>query len=376
MWPMGSAWLCQHLFEKYEYSGDREYLKSVYPAMRGAVEFYLDFLVEEPQYKWLVVCPSVSPENAPSCHPEFSITAGTTMDNQLLFDLFTKTIKVAEILNTDKEFVIKIKETLHQLPPMQIGRWGQLQEWMQDWDDPEDHHRHISHLYGLYPSNQISPYRTPELFSATKTSLLARGDESTGWSMGWKVNLWARLLDGDHALKLITNQLSPSIQPDGSQKGGTYPNLFDAHPPFQIDGNFGFTAGVVEMIVQSYDGFIFPLPALPEIWKSGSITGIRLRGGFEIVRLEWQNGKISTLTIKSNIGGNCRIRSYDKLIPMGNFKLEEAKGENPNPFYAISQVKEPLISPDANIIPDELRKSHLYDFNTKAGKEYTLILLE
>ena len=376
MWPMGSAWLCQHLFEKYEYSGDREYLKSVYPAMRSAVEFYLDFLVEEPRYKWLVVCPSVSPENAPSCHPEFSITAGTTMDNQLLFDLFTKTIKTAEILDTDKELVMQIKETLHHLPPMQIGRWGQLQEWMYDWDDPNDHHRHVSHLYGLYPSNQISPYRTPELFSAAKTSLLARGDESTGWSMGWKVNLWARLLDGDHALKLITNQLSPSIQPDGSQKGGTYPNLFDAHPPFQIDGNFGFTAGVVEMIVQSYDGFIFPLPALPEIWKSGSITGIRLRGGFEIVRLEWQNGKISTLTIKSNLGGNCRIRSYDKLIPVGNFKLEEAKGENPNPFYAISQVKEPLISPDANIIPVELRKSHLYDFNTKAGKEYTLILFE
>ncbi|HQH55512.1 MAG TPA: glycoside hydrolase family 95 protein [Candidatus Marinimicrobia bacterium] len=376
MWPMGSAWLCQHLFEKYEYSGDREYLKSVYPAMRGAVEFYLDFLVEEPQYKWLVVCPSVSPENAPSCHPEFSISAGTTMDNQLLFDLFTKTIKVAEILNTDKEFVIKIKETLHQLPPMQIGRWGQLQEWMQDWDDPEDHHRHVSHLYGLYPSNQISPYRTPELFSAAKTSLLARGDESTGWSMGWKVNLWARLLDGDHALKLITNQLSPSIQPDGSQKGGTYPNLFDAHPPFQIDGNFGFTAGVVEMLVQSHDGFIFPLPALPEIWKNGNIAGIRLRGGFEIVKLEWQNGRVSTLTIKSNIGGNCRIRSYDKLIPMGNFKLEEAKGENPNPFYTIPQVKEPLISPDANIIPVELRKSYRYDFNTKAGKEYTLILLE
>jgi alpha-L-fucosidase 2 len=376
MWPMGGAWLCQHLFEKYEYNGDKEYLKSIYPAMKGAVEFYLDFLVEEPQHKWLVVCPSVSPENAPSCHPEFSVSAGTTMDNQLLFDLFTKTIKAAEILNTDEELARKIKGTLHRLPPMQIGKWGQLQEWMQDWDNPADHHRHVSHLYGLYPSNQISPYRTPELFSAARTSLIARGDESTGWSMGWKVNLWARLLDGDHALKLITDQLSPSIQPDGSQKGGTYPNLFDAHPPFQIDGNFGFTAGIVEMLVQSQDGFIFILPALPDRWKSGNITGIRLRGGFEIVKLEWQNGRVSTLTIKSNIGGNCRIRSYDKLIPVGNFKLEEAMGENPNPFYIIPQIKEPLISPDANIIPVELRKSYRYDFNTKAGKEYTLILLE
>ncbi|HRS52604.1 MAG TPA: glycoside hydrolase family 95 protein [Candidatus Marinimicrobia bacterium] len=376
MWPMGSAWLCQHLFEKYEYNGDKEYLKSIYPAMKGAVEFYLDFLVEEPQHQWLVICPSVSPENAPSCHPEFSVSAGTTMDNQLLFDLFTKTIKAAEILNSDEELAQKIKDTLHRLPPMQIGRWGQLQEWMQDWDNPADHHRHVSHLYGLYPSNQISPYRTPELFSAARTSLIARGDESTGWSMGWKVNLWACLLDGDHALKLITDQLSPSIQPDGSQKGGTYPNLFDAHPPFQIDGNFGFTAGVVEMLVQSQDGFIFILPALPDRWKSGNITGIRLRGGFEIVKLEWQNGRVSGLTIKSNIGGNCRIRSYDKLMPVGNFKLEEAKGENPNPFYTIPQIKEPLISPDANIIPVELRQSYLYDFNTKAGKEYTLTLLK
>ena len=325
MWPMGGAWLCQHLFEKYEYSGDIEYLKSVYSILKSSVEFYLSFLVEHPQHKWLVVCPSVSPENSPEDHPESSIAAGTTMDNQLLFDLFKKTIKSAEILKTDKEFVDKIKNTLKRIPPMQIGQWGQLQEWMHDWDSPDDKHRHVSHLYGLYPSNQISPYWTPELFSAAKTSLIARGDESTGWSMGWKVNLWARLLDGNHALKLITDQLTPSIQPDGKQKGGTYPNMFDAHPPFQIDGNFGFTAGIAEMLMQSDDGAIFVLPALPDVWKNGSVKGLRARGGFEIENMEWKDGKIARLVIKSNEGGNCRIRSYSPLKAESDAILVQAQ---------------------------------------------------
>jgi alpha-L-fucosidase 2 len=372
MWPMGGAWLCQHLWEKYEYNGDKEYLKSAYPILKSAVEFYLSFLVEEPQHKWLVVCPSVSPENSPADHPESSISAGTTMDNQLLFDLFTKAIKAAEILKTDKQFVLKIKETLNHLPPMQIGQWGQLQEWMQDWDNPKDNHRHVSHLYGLFPSNQVSPYRTPELFSAAKTSLTARGDESTGWSMGWKVNLWARLLDGDHALKLITDQLTSSIQPDGKQKGGTYPNLFDAHPPFQIDGNFGFTAGIAEMLVQSQDGSIFILPALPSDWKNGNIKGIRLRGGFEIVELEWRDGKIAKLVIKSNLGGNCRIRSYSKLESAGTSILKLAEGENTNPFYQTLKIKEPLISNKALSKKVSLKNTYVYDFKTFTGENYIL----
>jgi alpha-L-fucosidase 2 len=373
MWPMGGAWLCQHLWEKYEYNGDKEYLKSVYPVMKSAVEFYLSFLTEEPQHKWLVVCPSVSPENAPADHPESSISAGTTMDNQLLFDLFTKTIKAAEILNTDKKLVKKIKETLQRLPPLQIGQWGQLQEWMHDWDNPEDHHRHVSHLYGLFPSNQISPYRTPELFSAAKTSLIARGDESTGWSMGWKVNLWARLLDGDHALKLISDQLTLSIQPDGKQKGGTYPNMFDAHPPFQIDGNFGFTAGVIEMLMQSDDGAIFVLPALPDVWENGNIKGIRMRGGFEIESLEWKNGQLSRLVIKSILGGNCRIRSYSPLKVESNAILDQAKGANNNPFYQMPHIKKPLISPKAKLETVKLRDTFLYDIKTKSGEKYTFV---
>lgn len=370
MWPMGGAWLCQHLFEKYEYNGDQEYLKSVYPVMKGAGGFYLSFLVEEPQHKWLVVCPSVSPENSPAIHPESSISVGTTMDNQLLFDLFTKTIRTAEILNIDKEFIPKIDDALKRLPPMQIGQWGQLQEWMQDWDSPADKHRHVSHLYGLFPSNQISPYRTPELFSAAKTSLVARGDESTGWSMGWKINLWARLLDGDHALKLITDQLSPSIQPDGKQKGGTYPNLFDAHPPFQIDGNFGFTAGITEMLIQSHDGFIFVLPALPDAWKKGNIKGIRVRGGFEIESMEWQNGKISKLTIKSSLGGNCRIRSYTRLKLEGKASLKIAEGENQNPFYQISEIRKPAISNHATLKEFNPKNTFVYDIETQPGEKH------
>ena len=375
MWPMGSAWLCQHLFEKYEYNGDVEYLKSIYPLLKSAVEFYLSFLIEEPNNKWLIVSPSVSPENSPAIHPESSLSAGTTMDNQLLFDLFTKTILAGEILDTETKFTNKIRETLKRLPPMQIGKWGQLQEWIEDWDDPNDTHRHVSHLYGLYPSNQISPYRTPELFSAARSSLLARGDESTGWSMGWKVNLWARLLDGDHALKLITDQLTPSMQPDGKEKGGTYPNLFDAHPPFQIDGNFGFTAGVTEMLVQSHDGFIFILPALPISWKSGSINGICLRGGFEIKTIEWKNGEISKLVVKSKLGGNLRIRSYSKLTTINSSILQNAMGENRNPFYQIQKEKEPIINDITTMKKVELKNTFIYDIETKHGQEYIFIKL-
>lgn len=359
-WMMGGNWLCQHLWEHYAFTGDKTYLAQyAYPIMKEAALFTLDWLVEDKQGR-LVTAPSTSPENTfvdPTNGKHQSVSMATTMDMSIIWDLLTNTIQALDVLKTDEAFKNVLIAKRSKLLPLQISpKGGYLQEWYKDFQETDPQHRHVSHLFGLYPGRQI--LSGDVYFNAAKQTLANRGDGGTGWSKGWKINWWARLQDGNHAYKLIRELLkfTSSNKTDMSNGGGTYANLFDAHPPFQIDGNFAGVSGMSEMLVQSHAGYIHLLPSLPDAWSTGSVKGLKARGGFEIVEMVWENGKITKLILKSSLGGNARLR-----LPNAIKGRAVAHGENANPFFAVPGKQ------DRSDIP-----ANTYDINTTKGQILTL----
>jgi alpha-L-fucosidase 2 len=311
-WTQGGDWLCQDLWEHYRYTLNMKFLRdTAYPLMKNAAIFCFDWLVENKD-GYLVTAPSVSPENVfmYGNGKQGEVSIATTMDMSIIWDLFTNLIDASKILNVDPDFRSLLIEKKAKLFPLHIGHKGNLQEWYKDFDDAEVHHRHVSHLFGLYPGHEISPITTPQFAAAAKKTLEIRGDEGTGWSKAWKINFWARLLDGNHAYLLLKDLLHATSETSANYKegGGTYPNFFDAHPPFQIDGNFGGTAGIAEMLLQSQLGELQLLPALPDAWKNGSIQGLKARGNFQ-VSINWKDHHFTRAVIKSLSGGVCKIRT-------------------------------------------------------------------
>ncbi len=314
IWPTGGAWLCHHIWEHYLYNLDTDFLLEKYPVLRDAALFFTGFLTRHEETGWLISSPSNSPETG-------GLVAGPTMDHSIIRSLFEIVVKASEILEIDKEFAGQLNEMIPQIAPYQIGKYGQLQEWLEDKDDPQNKHRHVSHLWAVHPGNEINWKDTPELMEAARQSLIFRGDEGTGWSLAWKINFWARFNDGNHAWTMVNTLLQPAEYPGRDIRGGSYPNLFDAHPPFQIDGNFGGAAGIMEMLMQSHLDEIELLPALPDELSSGWVKGVRARGGFEL-EFSWENGELSHVNILSLDGKPLRIINGDNYI-----ELDTQKGE-------------------------------------------------